>query len=223
MLQSHRITKPVCIALFINFIFSIALFASDLNLKERIAPGFANGAPQVIPDCANSNLKIAPCHRIARSWIRHLNSRAGAFVAAYRAAGYRDQVRSAVLDCSSGIFNNRKSREGTRNSRHAYGEACDGSYVKVNGVTFSYRRAVTNPGSKDRTFFVSFLDGWGTPGPGCIPDKNYRVLGMKVGCRPVVSDNCGVIDWRERGAAGPYGHTYHLSYCNYGNLERAYE
>lgn len=197
--------------------------AADLRLRILRTAGTANGEVLVIPDCATSPLKISPCSRVARSWVNHLNSRAVIFVDAYRAAGYSDAVTSVKLSCSAGILAKRKTRKGQRNSRHAYGEACDGNAVTVNGVKFSYRRAVTDAGSKDRKFFVTFLDGWGDVGPGCLPDKDYEVMGVQVGCRPILADNCGVIDWRERGPKSQYGFTYHLSYCFYSDPERAYE
>ncbi len=196
---------------------------AELVLRSLQPAGSANGEPQVLPDCANSALKISPCQRVAKSWLRHLNGRAPAFVNAFRAAGYKDKVHIVVLDCSAGIFNNRKTIGGYRNSRHAYGEACDGSFVRVNAITFRYRKAVTDKESQDRRFFVAFLDGWGDLGPGCIPEKGYKVLGLNVGCRPILVDNCGVIDWRERGPRSQYGSTYHLSFCNYANPARAYE
>ncbi len=108
-------------------------------------------------------------------------------------------------------------------SRHAYGEACDGNSVRVNKVAFRYRHAVTDKASPDRLFFVELLDAWGEVGPGCVPEKGYTVFGVEIGCRPILADNCGVIDWRERGARSQYGHTYHLSYCYYSDPERAYE
>lgn len=197
--------------------------ARALELKIARTAGAANGEVLVLPDCANSNLRIAPCQRAARSWVNYLNSKAQIFVQAYRAAGHNDDVSEVVLDCSAGIYNNRKTRKGIRNSRHAYGEACDGKSVRVNSVTFSYRRAVTDAASPDRRFFVSFLDGWGVAGPGCVPEKGYVAFGYEIGCRPVLTDNCGVIDWRERGAKSQYGHTYHLSYCYYTDPARAYE
>ena len=160
---------------------------------------------------------------MATTWVNHLNSRASVFADAYRAAGYTDTINRIVLDCSAGIVANRPTRKGARRSRHAYGEACDGSAVTVNKVKFSYRRAVTTKNSRDRRFFVTFLDGWGEIGPGCVPEKGYVVFGYEVGCRPVVADNCGVIDWRERGRMSQYGRTYHLSFCLYTDTARAYE
>lgn len=195
----------------------------ELSLKVASEAGDANGEPLVLPDCANSALKIAPCQRVAASWLAHLNSRTQIFVDAYRAAGYEDDVTSVVLDCSLGIFNNRKTRAGTRISRHAYAEACDGNAVQVNDVTFNYRRAVRDEASQDRAFFITFLDGWGEIGPGCVPEKGYKLWGQDIGCRPILADNCGVIDWRERGTNSQYSSTYHLSFCQYSNFERAYE
>ncbi len=197
--------------------------AGGLHLKVRSSAGYANGEPLVMADCAGSSLKIKPCSRVARSWLNHLNSRAHAFGDAYRAAGFSDPVTSATLGCEAGIYSPRKTRQGNRNSRHAYGEACDGSAVWVNGRQFDYRAAVRNAGSIDRKFFVSFLDAWGEIGPGCVPQKGYTVFGVEVGCRPIMSDNCGVIDWRERGPKSQYASTYHLSFCLYTNVERAYE
>ena len=197
--------------------------ASDFGLSIKSRAGHANGEPMVLPDCAGSKLKISPCRRVARSWLKYLNSRAHAFALGYQAAGYGDAIVSAVLDCSAGIYNPRKTRNGIRNSRHAYGEACDGNKITVNDQTFSYVQAVYDAESPDRRFFVAFLDAWGTVGPGCLPDKNYVVMGVNVGCRPVKADNCGVIDWRERGKDSQYGSTYHLSYCLYSNSNRAYE
>lgn len=197
--------------------------AADLVLKVARDAGATNGEPLVLPDCANSNLRIAPCQPVARSWLEHLNSRAEAFVKAYHAAGHDDDVTSVVLDCSKGIYSNRMTRRGMRKSRHAYSEACDGNYIQVNDNRFRYRRAVTDKLSTDRLFFVKFLDAWGTPGPGCVPERGYKVFGIEIGCRPILADNCGVIDWRERGARGQYGRTYHLSYCHYGDAQRAYE
>lgn len=197
--------------------------AADLVLKIAGDGGTANGEPLVLPDCASSNLRIVPCRRVARSWLKHLNSKADAFVQAYRAAGHDDEVTGVVLDCSAGIYSNRKTRRGIRKSRHAYGEACDGNSVQVNDVRFRYRHAVTYKGSPDRLFFVALLDAWGQSGPGCVPEKGYKLFGVEIGCRPILADNCGVIDWRERGAKSQYGRTYHLSYCRYGDAERAYE
>lgn len=197
--------------------------AATLALGIARHAGHASGEPLVKPDCANSSLKIVPCQRVARSWLEHLNSRAQAFVQAYRAVGYRDEITEIVLDCSTGIYSDRKARSGVRNSRHAYAEACDGNSVRVNSVTFRYRRAVTHKDSPDRKFFVQLLDAWGEIGPGCIPQKGYAVSGVELSCRPILVDNCGVIDWRERGAKSQYGHTYHLSYCYYSDPERAYE
>lgn len=200
------------------------LTASALELGiKRADAGYANGEVLVQPDCAGSSLKIKPCGRVARSWLNHLNSRSGSFVAAYRAAGYDDEVTSAVLGCGAGIYSPRKSRQGVRNSRHAYAEACDGSWIWVNGVKFSYRRAVRDAASIDRRFFVTFLDSWGEVGPGCVPEKGFQMFGLTTDCRPVVADNCGVIDWRERGANSQYGSTYHLSFCYYTDTNRAYE
>ncbi len=195
----------------------------ELVLKVARPAGEANGEPLVLPDCVGSALKISPCQLVAATWLAHLNSRAQTFVNAYRAAGYEDEVTSATLDCSLGILNSRMTRDGTRISRHAFGEACDGNAVRINDVTFSYRRAVTDENSVDRRFFVAFLDGWGELGPGCIPEKGYTIFGSRVDCRPVMVDNCGVIDWRERGANSQYGATYHLSFCQYSNFERGYE
>ncbi len=197
--------------------------ATDLRLLAGRPAGTANGQALVMPDCQSSSLKIAPCQRVARSWLDHLNARADAFVDAYRAAGYHGPVTSVVLDCSSGILNNRRTRKGQRTSRHGYGEACDGNQVRVNDVTFRYRRAVTDKGSADRRFFQSLLDAWGEVGPGCVPSRGYIMMGMNVGCKPVLLDNCGVIDWRERGSNSQYGHTYHLSFCYYTDPQRAYE
>lgn len=202
-----------------------AVMSSTVELVLNIAgeAGDANGEPLVMPDCENSALKIAPCQRVAASWLTHLNERAYVFVDAFRAAGYEDEVTGVVLDCSLGIYSERKTREGVRWSRHAFAEACDGNSVRVNDVTFSYRRAVRDETSEDRAFFVTFLDGWADVGPGCIPEKGYTILGNDIGCRPVMADNCGVIDWRERGANSQYASTYHLSFCQYSDFERAYE
>lgn len=197
--------------------------AQSLTLKIAGGAGNANGEPLVKPDCAGSAVRIQPCGRVAATWVRHLNSRIGAFISGYRAAGYSDQVTSIVLDCGSGIFANRATRKGQRKSRHAYGEACDGSFVQVNSVRFSYRRAVRKSRSQDRKFFIAFLDGWGDIGPGCRPKKGASILGYNVGCELIPVDNCGVIDWRERGRLSQYGSTYHLSYCYYTDPERAYE
>lgn len=196
--------------------------AKELVLKEARSAGAANGEPLVIPDCAGSALKIKPCQRVARTWLAHLNSRAQAFVNAYRAAGYQDPVNSVTLDCSLGIYNPRRSRLGVRKSRHAFAEACDGNSVWINDVHFPYREAVKQPGPI-RRFYVTLLDAWGETGPGCIPEKGYTVMGIQLDCRPIPFDNCGVIDWRERGANSQYGHSYHLSYCYYTDPERAYE
>jgi hypothetical protein len=195
----------------------------ELVLNSAGEAGDANGEPLVMPDCGNSALKIAPCQRVAATWLAHLNARAYVFVDAFRAAGYEDEVTSAVLDCKLGIYSGRKTRDGTRWSRHAFAEACDGNYVQVNDVRFDYRRAVRDEASADRAFFVAFLDGWADVGPGCIPEKGYTILGSDFGCRPVMADNCGVIDWRERGANSQYASTYHLSFCQYSDFERAYE
>lgn len=202
---------------------TLPALSAELRMRILRTAGVANGETLVIPDCATSPLTISPCSRVARSWVKHLNSRAIAFADGYRAAGFSDAITSVKLDCSSGILARRKTRKGQRKSRHAYGEACDGNAVTINGTKFSYRRAVTDAGSRDRKFFVTFLDGWGDVGPGCVPDKDYEVMGMQVGCRPVLADNCGVIDWRERGRRSQYAHTYHLSYCFYSDPERAYE
>jgi len=224
----RMIKAKVCLAcaLVIVMAFSPPSMASaggDFRLAIKSLAGKANGEQLVIPDCAASRLKISPCGKIARSLLKHLNSRAHAFALGYQAAGYSDAVVSAVLDCGQGIYNPRRSRGGIRNSRHAYAEACDGDKISVNGHTFHYTRAVHNPSSPDRRFFVAFLDAWGTVGPGCIPAKGYAVAGFKVGCRPVMMDNCGVIDWRERGSRSQYASTYHLSYCLYSDPNRAYE
>jgi len=203
--------------------FQAVARAGDFRLAIHSYAGDANGEQLVQPDCARSKLKIKPCARVARSLLKHMNSRAHAFAMGYRAAGYTDVISVAVLDCSAGIYNPRKTRSGKRNSRHAYAEACDGSAVRVNNRTFSYRRAVNNPASPDRRFFVAFLNAWGTTGPGCIPQPGYKIAGIKIGCRPVFMDNCGVIDWRERGRRSQYGSTYHLSFCRYISVTRAYE
>lgn len=195
----------------------------DLTLKIAREAGEANGQPLVQPDCDNSALRIRPCQRVAATWLAHLNSRAQAFIDAYRAAGHEDDVVSIVLDCSLGMLNNRRTRAGVRTSRHAYAEACDGNAVVVNDIAFSYRRAARDEESVDHKFFTVFLDGWGEVGPGCIPEKGYTIFGNDIGCRPVWADNCGVIDWRERGPGSQYGMTYHLSFCQYSDLERAYE
>lgn len=216
----------VFVAFFVLlFAVSRTVISSTVELMLTIAgdAGDANGEPLVMPDCENSALKIAPCQRVAASWLAHLNERAYVFADAFRAAGYVDEVKSAVLDCSLGLYSPRKTREGTRWSRHAFAEACDGNSVRINDVTFSYRRAVRDETSADRTFFVAFLDGWGDVGPGCVPEKGYTILGNEIGCRPIMADNCGVIDWRERGADSQYGSTYHLSFCQYSDFERAYE
>ena len=198
--------------------------AGELELVVSRSAGTVNNQPLVVPDCANSTLKIAPCQRVAQSWVDHLNARAGAFVAGYRAAGFTDDVTSVTLDCSAGIIAKRKTRKGKRNSRHAYGEACDGKSVTVNGTTFQYRRAVTDEASPDRRFFTVMLDGWGDVGPGCIPEKGYVVMGFEFGCRPVLVDNCGVIDWRERGAQKPVRPApITCRICLYTDPERAYE
>ncbi|MGI9522242.1 MAG: hypothetical protein ACR2PG_11390 [Hyphomicrobiaceae bacterium] len=194
-----------------------------LKLAESRTAGTAYGQTLVIPDCGGSNLKISPCQRVARSWLNHLNARASAFAKAFSAAGHDRVVTHAVLDCSAGILADRKTRRGMRRSRHAYGEACDGSFITVNNIRFEYRRAVLDKNSSDRRFFVAFLDAWADIGPGCVPEKGYQVLGVAVHCRPIVADNCGVIDWRERGIRSQYGRTYHLSYCYYTDPKRAYE
>jgi len=225
--MAWQLTGRLAARLFLSAVVSLVFIASAsadrLRLGARSSAGYASGEALVQPDCANSNLKIKPCGRVARSWLNHLNSRAHAFAAAYRAAGYGDNVASATLGCGAGIYNPRKTRKGIRNSRHAYAEACDGSMVRVNGIKFSYRKAVRQAGSPDRKFFVSLLDAWGEVGPGCVPEKGYHVFGVEIGCRPVMADNCGVIDWRERGAKSQYGSTYHLSFCLYTNTQRAYE
>ncbi len=201
----------------------LANLGDDFRLAIHSYAGDANGEQLVQPDCARSKLKIKPCSRVARSFLKHMNTRAHAFALGYRAAGYEDAVVSAVLDCGKGIYNPRKTRDGIRNSRHAYAEACDGSVVRVNGRTFSYRRAVHKPESPDRRFFVAFLDAWSTTGPGCVPQRGYQIAGVKIDCRPVMIDNCGVIDWRERGRRSQYASTYHLSFCRYIDPARAYE
>ena len=205
------------------FAFANMAGAQSLSLKIAGSAGYANGERLVKPDCAGSAVRIKPCGRVAATWVRHLNSRIGAFISGYRAAGYSDQVTSIILDCSSGILADRATRKGQRKSRHAYGEACDGSFVTVNSVKFAYRRAVRKKRSKDRKFFLAFLDGWGDIGPGCRPKKGASILGYNVGCELIPVDNCGVIDWRERGRLSQYGSTYHLSYCYYTDPLRAYE
>jgi hypothetical protein len=204
---------------------SRAVTSSTAELVLNIArdAGDANGQPLVTPDCENSALKISPCQPVAATWLAHLNARAYVFADAFRAAGHEDAVTGAVLDCSLGIYYGRLTRDGTRWSRHAFAEACDGNFVQINEVRFDYRRAVRDEASADRAFFVAFLDGWGDVGPGCIPEKGYTILGNDIGCRPVMADNCGVIDWRERGADSQYASTYHLSFCQYSDFERAYE
>lgn len=197
--------------------------AQSLELKVAGRAGYANGERLVKPDCANSTVRITPCGRVAATWVRHLNSRIGAFISGYRAAGFTDPVTRIVLDCSSGIFADRPTRKGQRKSRHAYGEACDGRFVQVNSVRFEYRRAVRRRRGNDRKFFLAFLDGWGDIGPGCRPKKGAKILGYDVGCELIPVDNCGVIDWRERGRLSQYGSTYHLSYCYYTDPARAYE
>ena len=227
--DAKRSSQPAITLITITLYLSVWVLsalpvaASELSLQKAGRAGIANGERLVMPDCAGSTLKIAPCQRVAETWLAHLNSRAQGFVDAYRAAGYEDEVTTAVLDCSAGIYSNRKTRLGVRKSRHAYGEACDGSAVTVNGTKFSYRRAVVDPDSVDRRFFVSFLDSWGEIGPGCVPERGFVFMGVRTDCRPVLADNCGVIDWRERGAKSQYGSTYHLSYCYYTDTERAYE
>jgi len=213
----------VLMAMLLAFTAPASANSGDFVLAIKSHVGHANGEPLVIPDCKGSRLKIKPCGRVSRSWLKHLNSRVHAFADAYRAAGNQDAVVSATLHCGSGMYSPRKTRQGTRKSRHSYAEACDGNKISVNGKTFDYQRAVNEPKSSDRRFFVAFLDAWGTIGPGCMPDKNYTVLGVNVGCRPIVADNCGVIDWRERGKNTQYGKTYHLSYCIYTDPARAYE
>ncbi|MBX2806560.1 MAG: hypothetical protein KTR19_11360 [Hyphomicrobiales bacterium] len=217
---------PVFVAFFVVLIaIGSAVLSStvELALGSGGGAGNANGEPLVMPDCENSAVKISPCQRVAASWLAHLNARAYAFVDAFRSAGYEDDVTNVVLDCSLGVLSRRKTRDGGRWSRHAFAEACDGNRVRVNDVTFSYRRAVRDETSVDRAFFVTFLDGWADVGPGCIPEKGYTILGNEIGCRPIMADNCGVIDWRERGANSQYGSTYHLSFCQYSDFERAYE
>ncbi len=218
-----QLTTGICAFLFAPLVSVFPAPADSLHLAIKSDAGYASGEPLALPDCANSSLKIKPCGRVAKSWLTHLNSRADAFVAAYRAAGHDDEVTSAILGCGAGIYNPRKTRKGIRNSRHAYAEACDGSKIEVNGVKFSYRRAVRDATGADRKFFVTFLDAWGEVGPGCVPEKGYHVFGVEIGCRPVMADNCGVIDWRERGAKSQYGNTYHLSFCLYTDTQRAYE
>jgi hypothetical protein len=216
----------VFIAFFVLLLaVSRAAISSTAELVLTIAgeAGDANGELLVKPACENSALKISPCQPVAASWLAHLNERAYIFVDAYRAAGHEGEVTGAVLDCSLGMFSDRMTREGIRMSRHAFAEACDGNFVRVNDVTFSYRRAVRDDASADRAFFVTFLDGWGDVGPGCIPEKGYTILGNEIGCRPVMADNCGVIDWRERGMNSQYANTYHLSFCQYSDFDRAYE
>lgn len=213
------------ICLFVALSVSRASISANVELVLTVAAkaADANGEPLVMPDCENSALMISPCQRVAASWLAHLNERAYVFIDAYRAAGHEEEVASAVLDCSAGIYSPRMTREGIRLSRHAFGEACDGNFIRVNDVTFSYRRAVRDETSPDRAFFVAFLDGWGDVGPGCVPEKGYTILGNEIGCRPVMADNCGVIDWRERGMDSQYARTYHLSFCQYSDFERAYE
>lgn len=196
--------------------------AVSLQLKIAGKAGQARGEPLVRPDCEASNLKIYPCQPVAATWLNHLNSRGFAFQAGFAASGQPGVVTSAVLDCSLGIRNDRTTRSGGRFSRHAYGEACDGDKVTVNGITFDYRRAVRDAESPDRAFFVAFLDNWGVTGPGCDPRKPITLMGWKLNCTPIV-DNCGVIDWRERGARSQYGKSYHLSYCYLTDFKRAYE
>lgn len=195
---------------------------TELMLASAGSAGTARGEPLVRPDCANSPLKIDPCQPVAQTWLDHLNSRGYAFQAGFAAAGHTGVVTSAVLDCSFGIRNNRTTRLGGRWSRHAYAEACDGDKVTVNGVTFDYQRAVRDAASPDRAFFVAFLDNWGMTGPGCDPRQPTTIMGWEINCTPIV-DNCGVIDWRERGVKSQYGQSYHLSYCYLTDLERAYE
>ncbi|MEM8974883.1 MAG: hypothetical protein AAGD43_22720 [Pseudomonadota bacterium] len=197
--------------------------AQSLSLKVAGRAGHANGERLVKPDCANSTVRITPCGRVAATWVRHLNSRIGAFISGYRAAGYTDEVTSILLDCSSGIYSDRATRKGQRKSRHAFGEACDGNFVRINSVTFEYRTAVRKRRSQERKFFIAFLDGWGDIGPGCRPKKGAKIFGYDVGCELIPVDNCGVIDWRERGRLSQYGSTYHLSYCYYTDPLRAYE
>lgn len=229
--QMQRRARAVFLASFcMTLAFVGALFAfgslaeaQSLSLRVSGGAGNANGEPLVKPDCAGSNVRIKPCGRVAASWVRHLNSGIGAFISGYRAAGYTDQVTSIELGCGAGILANRATRKGQRKSRHAYGEACDGSKVRVNSVTFNYRTAVRKKRSVDRKFFIAFLDGWGDIGPGCRPKKGGKIFGYNVGCELIPVDNCGVIDWRERGRFSQYGSTYHLSYCFYTDPVRAYE
>jgi len=194
----------------------------ELVLKVAAEAGEAYGEALVKPDCAGSALTIAPSLVVAQSWLDYLNSRVPAFEAGYAAAGYTEPVTSARLGCRLGIGADRMTRSGNRRSRHAYYEACDGNRVSVNGAVFDYRRAVRQPDSPDRAFFVAFLDNWGVLAPGCDPRTPSTFMGWDLNCTPII-DNCGVIDWRERGANSQYGQSYHLSYCYLTDPERSYE
>jgi hypothetical protein len=165
-----------CCLLLLAISRTVVSSTAELVLTIAGEAGDANDEPLVTPDCENSTLKISPCQPVAATWLAHLNARAHIFADAFRAAGHEGEVTGAVLDCSLGISYGRKTRDGTRWSRHAFAEACDGTFVQVNDVRFDYRRAVRDEASADRAFFVAFLDGWGDVGPGCIPEKGYKIL-----------------------------------------------
>ena len=164
-----------------------------------------NGEPQIVPDCSSSNLKIKPCASISLNLFHLINSKAQCFSKGYaETQESREPATMVTLSCEIGLYSERRTRLGGRWSQHRYRRACDGDYIQVNSTRFEYRSAVLaakrkNPRSNHHyRFFTTFLDCWGTAGPGTAPDGSI-----------VFDRNRGVRDWRED-PAGHSGH-FHLS------------
>lgn len=188
-------------------IYNYAAVSKSLILAEQMPPLCINGycEPQVRLNCKASKIKIKPCQQISENLWRWINSHGYlAIEAGYRAAGYKDTVKSAVIYCNQGIYNRKKivSKRRTRRrrwSQHSYRRACDGNKITVNGVTFTYKGSgVKKPRTTSDKFFVSFLNNWGTVG-----------LGYKVKSALYLMDfNRGVRDCREDAR---HCYHYHLS------------
>lgn len=168
----------------------------ELKILREVAP--LHGEPQVIPDCADSDLQLAPCQQLSERFVDWLNRSNECFADGLHAAtGERDRVTRATLHCEDGIVGSGTTAGGYKR-QHVFRRACDGRTVQVNGQRFHYLTAVRDANSRDRRFFVAFLDCWGTAG-----------VGADAAGRLTWDANRGVRDWREDPAR--HSDHYHLS------------
>jgi hypothetical protein len=219
MLILGRLCALALIGLF-TVVLLPSIGRSDIRLNKldrEVSP--LHGEPQVALDCDTSTLRLEPCGVVSRYLWEWTNIRAYCLDAAYSAAlNGKRSAHAATIFCNIGIYSDRRTRPNGRWSQHRYRRACDGDRIVVDAEQFNYLDAVKahRSGAKGRDphyrFFTTFLDCWGTVGPGTRPDGGLTL-----------DFNRGVRDWRE----DPGGHSghFHLSkpclICSFG--EMAYE